>query len=88
MGQLVSNLVDQNILQRILQQSTNQPPARQAPVMPPQPPMMPQQPPVDYLQEQQKQLLMQVLALTPEQIHALPPDQQAQIMALRAQLGQ
>jgi hypothetical protein len=69
--------VDQNILQRILQQSTNQP--RQQSIV---------QPPADYLQEQQKQLLMQVLALTPEQIHALPPDQQAQIMALRAQLGQ
>ncbi|KAJ1327291.1 hypothetical protein BSLG_005200 [Batrachochytrium salamandrivorans] len=38
------------------------------------------------IEEQQKQLLLQVLNLTPEQISALPADQQQQILALRAQV--
>ncbi|SJX63109.1 related to Cleavage stimulation factor [Sporisorium reilianum f. sp. reilianum] len=40
------------------------------------------------LPEEQKALLMQVLQLTPEQINALPPDQKASIMQLKAQFGQ
>ncbi|KAL2916534.1 hypothetical protein HK105_203967 [Polyrhizophydium stewartii] len=40
----------------------------------------------NYLEEQQKQLLLQVLHLTPEQISALPPEQQQQIHLLRAQV--
>ena len=40
------------------------------------------------LDEQQRQLLMQVLQLTPEQINALPPDQRASILQLKAQFGQ
>ena len=31
---------------------------------------------------------MQVLQLTPEQINALPPDQRASILQLKAQFGQ
>lgn len=40
------------------------------------------------LPEEQKALLMQVLQLTPDQINALPPDQKASIMQLKAQFGQ
>ncbi|KAE8271113.1 hypothetical protein A4X09_0g1231 [Tilletia walkeri] len=39
------------------------------------------------LGEQQKALLMQVLKLTDEQINALPPEQKASIMQLKAQYG-
>lgn len=39
------------------------------------------------LDEQQRMLLQQVLQLTPEQIQALPPDQRAGIMQLKAQFG-
>jgi len=45
---------------------------------PPQPPQ---------LDEQQRMLLQQVLQLTPEQIDALPPDQRASILQLKAQFG-
>ncbi|ORX43157.1 hypothetical protein BCR36DRAFT_586827 [Piromyces finnis] len=40
----------------------------------------------DMLQEQQKQLLMQVMSLTPDQLSSLPPDQRENIMALKAQI--
>ncbi|GAK65875.1 RNA recognition domain-containing protein [Moesziomyces antarcticus] len=40
------------------------------------------------LPEEQKALLMQVLQLTPDQINALPADQKASIMQLKAQFGQ
>lgn len=72
-----------------------------APAPPPQPhppqgypPMsaqpMPTAPPLQapQLDEQQRMLLHQVLQLTPEQIQALPPDQRAGIMQLKAQFGQ
>lgn len=39
------------------------------------------------LDEQQRQLLHQVLQLTPEQIQALPPEQRAGILQLKAQFG-
>jgi len=39
------------------------------------------------LGEQQKALLLQVLKLTDEQINALPPEQKASIMQLKAQYG-
>ena len=63
---------------------------------PPQgyPPMsaqpMPAAPPLQapQLDEQQRMLLHQVLQLTPEQIQALPPDQRAGILQLKAQFGQ
>lgn len=48
-----------------------------------QPPPPPQQQPVP----DQEALIRQVLAMTAEQIHALPPDSRAQLVALRAQLG-
>lgn len=51
------------------------------------------QQPIDYqeqqrvqVQEQQKQLLMQLLQLTPEQIAALPIEQQNQILMLKQQV--
>lgn len=58
------------------------------PPMPAQP--MPAAPPLQapQLDEQQRMLLQQVLQLTPEQIQALPPDQRAGIMQLKAQFGQ
>ncbi|ORX86337.1 hypothetical protein BCR32DRAFT_324999 [Anaeromyces robustus] len=40
----------------------------------------------DMLQEQQKQLLMQVMSLTPDQLNSLPPDQRENILALKAQI--
>jgi len=40
------------------------------------------------LPEEQKALLMQVLQLTQDQINALPPDQKASILQLKAQFGQ
>ncbi|KAN0064803.1 hypothetical protein ACQY0O_001860 [Thecaphora frezii] len=52
-------------------------------VAPPPPPAAGQN-----LGEEQRQLLMQVLQLTPDQINALPPDQKASIMQLKAQFGQ
>ena len=39
------------------------------------------------LDNQQRMLLQQVLQLTPEQINALPPDQRASILQLKAQFG-
>ena len=58
--------------------------------MPPQPIAPPQQPQsnVSHLPEEQKALLAQVLQLTPEQISALPADQQEGIRQLKASLGQ
>ncbi|KAG4083098.1 hypothetical protein H8356DRAFT_1750932 [Neocallimastix lanati (nom. inval.)] len=40
----------------------------------------------DMLPEQQKQLLMQVMNLTQDQINSLPPDQRENILALKAQI--
>ncbi|KAI8923150.1 hypothetical protein BC831DRAFT_472403 [Entophlyctis helioformis] len=72
---LAMNAVDQFTMQRILQTQT----APTMPIMPPQQAAMPVAMPG-------MQLLLQVLNLTPDQIRALPPDQQQQIMALRAQV--
>ena len=36
--------------------------------------------------EQQRQLLTQVMQLTPEQINSLPPDQRAQVLQLQQAL--
>lgn len=63
------------------------------PMYPPQQPPIPlpppqQEPNVSHLPEEQRELLKQVLQLTPEQINALPPDQQESIRQLRASLGQ
>lgn len=75
-------------------------PAPPTPVVPPTPapapavapaaptPVPPAAPPAPQLDEQQRQLLQQVLQLTPEQINALPPDQRASILQLKAQFGQ
>ncbi|KAK0549972.1 hypothetical protein OC846_002589 [Tilletia horrida] len=56
--------------------------APQAPSAPAQPAQIPAA-----LGEQQRALLMQVLKLTDEQINALPPEQKASIMQLKAQYG-
>lgn len=70
---------------------TGPPPASHAMANPPVPmepsaptPAPPQPPQLD---EQQRMLLQQVLQLTPEQINALPPDQRAGILQLKAQFG-
>lgn len=66
----------------------------QAPTAPQsQPPAAPSNDPLaalagQNLPEEQKALLMQVLQLTQDQINALPPDQKASIMQLKAQFGQ
>lgn len=57
----------------------------QAPMEPSPPVPTPAPPP--QLDEQQRMLLQQVLQLTPEQINALPPDQRASILQLKAQFG-
>lgn len=63
------------------------PPSHAAPAQTPASmPPMPSAPP--QLDEQQRVLLQQVLQLTPEQINALPPDQKASILQLKAQFGQ
>ena len=56
-----------------------------APMEPSGPMPAPPQPP--QLDNQQRMLLQQVLQLTPEQINALPPDQRASILQLKAQFG-
>ncbi|KAF8424951.1 hypothetical protein EV426DRAFT_532452 [Tirmania nivea] len=56
------------------------PPPQQQP--PPPPPQQQQQPPTD----QRAELIRQVMQLTPEQISALPPEQQTQIIMLKHQL--
>jgi cleavage stimulation factor subunit 2 len=69
---LQMNMVDQYTMQRLSQQQ------------PPQDAVQEQQKLA--LQEQQKMLLMQLMNLTPDQIHALPLEQQQQIMQLKAQV--
>ena len=59
------------------QQVYQQPPPSQQ-----QPPQQQQQPPTD----QRAELIRQVMQLTPEQISALPPEQQTQIIMLKHQL--
>ncbi|KAI9137530.1 hypothetical protein BKA69DRAFT_1097450 [Paraphysoderma sedebokerense] len=46
---------------------------------------MPNPAAMNVLQEQQKNLLLQVINLTPQQIEMLPPDQRAQVLQLKAQ---
>jgi len=59
------------------------PPQQQQQQQPPPPPQQQQQqPPTD----QRAELIRQVMQLTPEQISALPPDQQTQIIMLKHQL--
>jgi len=55
------------------------PPVRAVVPPPPAPPVAVAQPPMD----QQQALLRQVLAMTPQQIAVLPPDQRAQVEYLR-----
>ena len=38
--------------------------------------------------EQQRQLIMQIMNMTPEQINMLPPGQREQVMQLRQQIQQ
>ncbi|KAH9252698.1 hypothetical protein BASA81_009392 [Batrachochytrium salamandrivorans] len=94
---LTINAVDQPTMQRILQTPTAPAPLPPIPVPAPialpiaQPHVAPASAPsqaqlANLIEEQQKQLLLQVLNLTPEQISALPADQQQQILALRAQV--
>lgn len=52
------------------------------------PPQLDEQQRVRYFIRLTQQLLNQVLQLTPDQINALPPDQRASILQLKAQFGQ
>jgi cleavage stimulation factor subunit 2 len=61
------------------------PPISQPPMAPPQ---QQQQQDMSHLPEEQRILLKQVLELTPDQIAALPADQQEGIRQLKASLGQ
>ncbi len=66
-------------------------PPMMAPPAQPQQQTIPQQtmpPGMENIPAEQRQLLMQVLALTPEQINMLPPDQRQNILQLRTQLLQ
>jgi cleavage stimulation factor subunit 2 len=62
-------------------------PAYQGPP-PSMPPAAPPKPDLSHLPEEQRILLEQVLELSPDQIAALPPDQQEGIRQLKASLGQ
>ena len=61
------------------------PPAMLPPVMPPQPPPQALPPPAAPTAEQA--MIAQVMAMTPQQLAALPPEQRAQIEQLRRQFG-
>jgi cleavage stimulation factor subunit 2 len=64
------------------------PPISQPPPQQHQQHQQQQQSNLSHLPEEQRALLEQVLQLTPEQIAALPPDQQEGIRQLKASLGQ
>lgn len=101
---LMMNVVDPVVVQRVLGESgaAHAPPAppmpiktetRSTPTPTPAPAPAPVQAtptpaPGPQLDDQQRQLLNQVLQLTPDQISALPPDQRASILQLKAQFGQ
>ncbi|KAJ3319489.1 hypothetical protein HDV06_006299 [Boothiomyces sp. JEL0866] len=66
-------------------------PVMQPPMVPMQPVAMPYAQPVNplqaqQLQDQQQQLFLQIVNLTPEQIQAFSPDERHKILQLRAQL--
>ena len=87
---LAMNVVDQLALQKILDATTYAMLQQQQQQQQQNAMMMQQQGDPNQLagaiQEQQKQLLLQVLNLTPDQIRALPIEQQQQILALRSQV--
>ncbi|WFD31420.1 hypothetical protein MSPP1_002455 [Malassezia sp. CBS 17886] len=91
---VMMNVVDPAVLQRVLAESGAEPRPAPAPTPAPLPARpaitaAPTPPPAaaPNLDEQQRQLLQQVLQLTPEQISVLPPDQRASILQLKAQFG-
>ncbi|KAJ7076461.1 hypothetical protein B0H15DRAFT_595138 [Mycena belliarum] len=51
------------------------------------PPRAPAMPDMSAFPEEQRQMIMGLLAMTPEQINALPPADRASILQVRAQLG-
>ena len=84
---LLTNLVDQRVVQQIMHSVPNQSggnvPRPQAPAAPmPINTTAPPQQPID-----QQQVIKQILSLTEDQIKALPEDKQAQVRAFRAQYG-
>ncbi|KAF8447039.1 hypothetical protein BGX38DRAFT_1093559 [Terfezia claveryi] len=99
---LLMNLVDTSVLTKVIETTTQPAVYQQPPPPPPQqqqqsPPPAPPPPPPPPLQQQQQQqqqpptdqrteLIRQVMQLTPEQISALPPEQQTQIIMLKHQL--
>lgn len=87
---ITMNLVDAVSMQKILQAHPQgyQGPLAQQPMAPPQQAAPPHMAAQLQLEQQQKQLVMQLMNLTPEQIQALPADQQQQVLLVRAQLLQ
>lgn len=84
---------DANVPQPPLQPEYSGPPPNTYHAPPPSIPQssMPPPPPqndLSHLPEDQRALLQEVLRLTPDQIAALPPDQQEGIRQLKASLGQ
>ncbi|KAJ7062882.1 hypothetical protein C8F01DRAFT_1251682 [Mycena amicta] len=65
------------------------PPAVPTPPPPPQRPAPPTIPDAMFagMSEEQKQMLVSVLSMTPEQINALPPSDRTHVIQLRATLG-
>ena len=55
---------------------------------PPPPQQVAHAPQPQQLDSTHQQLLAQVLAMSPDQVNALPPDQRAQVLALQAQARQ
>lgn len=84
------NLVDASVIQHVI--ASTAPPAAPAPPAyappPPAPPTVdPQKVSLLFgVSDQQAALIQQVMSLTDAQIGALPPDQRAQIVALRQQI--
>lgn len=88
---LMMNVVDPAVVQRVLGEGNAgaalpAPPAPQPRMREPRATSTPT-PAAPRLDGQQQQLLQQVLQLSPEQIQALPPDQRASILQLKAQFG-
>ncbi|KAJ3073222.1 hypothetical protein HDU98_001980 [Podochytrium sp. JEL0797] len=77
-----TGVIPQQVIYAPPQQPVFSVPVVPAPVVP-----TPVQAPAGFVDPEQQQLLMQVLTMTPEQIEALPLDQRAGVIQLRAQLG-
>lgn len=85
---------DTNVSQPLSQPEYSGPPPNTYHAPPPSipqssmPPSAPPPPDLSHLPEDQRALLQELLRLTPDQIAALPPDQQEGVRQLKASLGQ